>query len=245
MVKDRYLPLGGIFIIAVSLAAASVSPLSLDISATGMISFHALAIEAIVPAILVWIVGYVISSSSGLSEIAGAFRVAIPAGILGTIALEIIRLIGFRGFAAMPGSMPMLMGVLMTDRFMQGPDLLSDLLGWGDHILVNGVGFAFIYVAMLGRQKWFVGTLFGLVIATIFMLGPMMSITGAGVFGQDYAPVAFPLTVYLAHICFGSTIGIITQRSRSTPDRSLFLAAFLSVLRLVGIVIPSKVRTKS
>ncbi|MDE2327580.1 MAG: hypothetical protein KGK13_06930 [Rhodospirillales bacterium] len=245
MTKHQHLPLVGMVIIALGLAAASVSPLALDISATGIITFHTLAIEAIAPAILVWIASYAASKAAGLAEIAGAFRVAIPAGILGTIALEIIRVIGFRGFAAMPGSMPMLMGVLMTDRFMQGPDLLSNLLGWGDHILVNGVGFAFIYVTMLGRQKWFVGTLFGLVVGTIFMLGPMMDIIGAGKFGQDYAPIAFPLTVYLAHICFGSTIGVITQNAASTPERSLFLAAVLSGLRIVGIGTPSQAHTRT
>lgn len=245
MTKSQYLPLGGILIIALGLAAASVSPLALDISATGVIAFHTLAIEAIAPAILVWVACYAASRATGMTEIAGAFRVAIPAGILGTIALEIIRVIGFRGFAAMPGSMPMLMGVLMTDRFMQGPDLLSNLLGWGDHILVNGVGFAFIYVTMLGRQKWFIGTLFGVVVGTIFMLGPMMDIIGAGRFGEDYAPIAFPLTVYLAHICFGSTIGFISQTSASTPERSLFLSAGLSGLRIMRTGVPSQAQTRT
>lgn len=50
------------------------------------------------------------------------------------------------------------------------------------------------------------------------MVSPVMNIIGAGHFGQDFAPVKFSLTVYLAHITFGSMVGWLAQRSNWVPD---------------------------
>ncbi|MDE2496062.1 MAG: hypothetical protein KGL97_19365, partial [Alphaproteobacteria bacterium] len=80
------------------------------------------------------------------------------------------------------------------------------------------IGFAFIYFAVVGRQRWWAGALYALVIATVFMLSPVMNIIGAGAFGQDFAPVKFPLTVYLAHLVYGIAVGWIGQRAAATPS---------------------------
>lgn len=230
MAENRRMFIGAVMALAFALAASGVSPLAFVVSSAGIMSLHYLAEVAILPAIAVWLLAWAVSGIAGWSEMTGAFRVAAVAGVLGTIALEVVRVIGFREFGAMPGSMPELLGVQITNTFMQGPSVYSDLVGWGDHILVNGAGFAFIYVAFLGRQRWFIGILYALVIATIFMLSPATTATGAGIFGQDFAPVGFPLTVYIAHIAFGSAVGIVTARAHWTPNRSLFLAALSAVI---------------
>lgn len=216
MVKLHIMSSGEALTTLVALAAASVSPLAFDWSATGAATLHTLGVQAILPAFVVWCLLIGIAPSLRWKRIAAAGLLAIVAGVLGTAVMEVVRATGFRLFNAMPGSMPMLIGVLLTDRFMDGPNWLSNLLGWGDH-LWNGIGFAFIYFAVLGRQRWWVGALYALVIATIFMLGPVMNIIGAGTFGQDFAPVKFPLTVYLAHLVYGIAVGWVGQRAAATP----------------------------
>lgn len=204
----------------VALAAAAVSPLAFTWSATGDVSFHALGLDAIIPAVAVWAIIAVGAHLGGWQRLAAVSRLAIIAGVLGTAGLEVVRTIGFRFFQTMPGSMPMLMGVLLTDRIMEGPNWFSNLIGWLDHFW-NGIGFAFIFLAVFGRQRWWAGVIYALGIGTIFMLSPVMDITGAGDFGQAYAPVKFPLTVYLAHIAFGAAVGFVAQHATATPAHLL------------------------
>ena len=123
-----------------------------------------------------------------------------------------MRIIGFRVFHAMPGSIPMLMGVLITDRFLLGPNVWSNLVGWGDHVLVNGFGFALVYVLVFGRPRWWLGVPYGWIIATIFMTSPAMTMLGdIGYFGHAMGP-GFAITVYSAHTVFGLILGAIVAR---------------------------------
>ena len=200
-------------VMLVALMAASISPLAFTLSATGRYTFHWLGIYAILPAIIIWlsILAYsVISSNKQLTNI---MMLSIGAGVLGTIAMEIVRSIGFSYFHAMPGSLPMLMGVKLTNQFMVGPNGWSNLIGWSDHFW-NGIGFTFIYLVLFGNGKWWLATLYSMSVATIFMVSPVMNVLGVGDFGQEFAPIAFPLTVYLAHIAWGTTFGFIAQKSK-------------------------------
>lgn len=204
----------------VALAAAAVSPLAFTISATGSISMHRLGVIAMVPAAAVWVAIIILAASLGWKRLAWCGGIAVLAGVLGTFALEVVRATGFRAFQAMPGSMPMLIGVKLMDRFMSGPNLLSNIVGWADHAW-NGIGFAFIYISVFGRRRWWVGTIYALGIGTVFMLSPVMNIIGAGKFGQDFGPVIFPVTVYIAHMAYGSTVGWVVQRSVHAPRNIL------------------------
>ena len=215
------------FATLVALAAVSVSPLAFTASATGTISLHTLGEIAIAPALALWIGIAVIARVAGWRNLGAATRLALFAGVVGTAVMEAVRIIGFRVFHGMPGSLPMLLGVLLTNRFMAGPDWVSNLIGWGDHFW-NGIGFAFIYFAIFGRQRWWAGLLYALGIATIFMLSPVMNILGAGIFGQDFGPVKFPLTVYLAHAVYGLSLGFIGQRAPSAPT-NIVRAAWAAV----------------
>ncbi len=52
----------------------------------------------------------------------------------------------------MIGDLPRLMGVLLTDRFMLGPSLVSDILGYAYHFW-NGASFGVIFAVLLGRRR--------------------------------------------------------------------------------------------
>lgn len=138
-----------------------------------------------------------------------AVAVGAVAGIVGTGGLELVREIGFRQFHSMPGDIAMLMGVLLTNRIMDGPDTTSNLAGWADHVW-NGAMFGVIFAVLVGgfpRLRRGVAVLagigYGLLLGTGFLLSPVPVAIGAGRFGADFGP-RFAVTVYLAHALFGA-----------------------------------------
>lgn len=190
-----------------AILSASVSPLAFVASAGTNYSFHFLAVFAVLPAAILFFLLIPISLFFRWRPLSHILLWGVLAGICGTFFMEIVRATGFRVFNGMPGSLPMLIGVQMTGRIMDGPDLLSNVIGWGDHFF-NGIGFATLYLLLIGRSRWWLGVIYALAIATIFMLSPVMNIIGAGYFGQDFAPIRFPLTVYAAHLVYGISVGL-------------------------------------
>ena len=171
------------------LAATGVSPLMFVGAAAGFGSMNFYAKFALLPAIAVVIIIAFIARFRHWERLYRGILIATVAGPLATIGLEAVRVIGFRIFHAMPGSMPMLMGVLITNRFLQGPNVWSDLVGWGDHVLINGISFALVYVLVFGRPRWWKAVPYAWVIATIFMISPDMKMLGdVGDFGLAMGP---------------------------------------------------------
>lgn len=131
-------------------------------------------------------------------------------GAVATIGLEIVRAVGFRVFHSMPGSLPMLMGVLLTGRIMQGPDLVSNLAGWADHFW-NGAMFGVVYVLIVGKRPLWVALVYGFVLGTGFLLSPVPNAMGVGYFGSQFG-AGFAVTVYVAHVLFGGILGWLCLR---------------------------------
>ncbi|HYW04641.1 MAG TPA: hypothetical protein VFA86_11945 [Gammaproteobacteria bacterium] len=194
----------------VALAAASVSPLIFVAAAAGYSSMHDLGMHALIPALAVWFAIAVLSRPMGWSRLGRGLAIGFLAGIAATVALEIVRITGFRAFDSMPGSMPELMGVLLTNHFMLGPDLWSNVVGWADHF-ANGVGFATIFVLVFGRPRAWTAIPYTLAIAVVFMSSPVVRVMGAGYFGANYDP-GFVVTVLLAHIAFALALGNVVAR---------------------------------
>jgi len=194
------------------LAAAGVSPLMFVAAAAGYGSMDFYARYALLPAVFVVLLIALVARLRPWQRLHRGIVAATIAGPLATVALEAARVVGFRVFHAMPGSMPMLMGVLITDRFLLGPNVWSDIAGWADHILANGIGFALVYVLVLGRARWWAGILYAWAVGTIFMISPDMKMLGdIGNFGLAMGP-GFAITVYLAHTVFGLILGAIVTR---------------------------------
>lgn len=197
------------------LAATGVSPLMFVGTAAGYGSMNFYAKFALLPAIAVVLIITFLARHYDWERLYRGIIAAAIAGPLATAGLEVVRAIGFNVFHAMPGSMPMLMGVLITDRFMEGPNVWSNIVGWGDHILINGIGFALVWTLVFGRRRWWLAIPFAWVIATLFMISPDMKMLGdIGLFGLAMGP-GFAVTVYLAHTVFGSILGWLTLRSHA------------------------------
>lgn len=75
---------------------------------------------------------------------------ALSGGTAAT-APESAQITGFH-LGYMPGSLPKLMGVLLLNRFMLGPNLASDIAGWGYHFW-NRAAFGIIFVLFVGTKR--------------------------------------------------------------------------------------------
>lgn len=137
-------------------------------------------------------------------------RLAVGAvsGLVATIGLEIVRTISFR-LGGMPGDMPRLLGVLLTDRFMVGPSWWSDALGYGYHFW-NGVAFGLVFVLIFGRRPLAWTIVYGQLIGLGFLASPAVKSMGIGTLGL--AMPAMPVTVILAHLVFGLLLGLGLRR---------------------------------
>ena len=135
--------------------------------------------------------------------------VGLLAGVIGTVGLEAVRITSFRAFNGMPGDLPQLLGVLLLNRFMEGPSTFSTVLGYLYHFW-NGACFGMIFAIILGKRRWFWGTIYGLLVGTGFLLSPATTALGVGVFASQMP--AMQVTVGLAHLLFGTILGLLGSR---------------------------------
>jgi hypothetical protein len=147
--------------ILIVLAAASVSPLIFVFAAAGYSTLQVLALECLLPAAGAMIGAILLASAKRWKRLRRVILTGLWVGAAATAGLEVVRVIGFRGFGAMPGSLPMLIGVLLTNSFMQGPSVWSDLAGWSYHFW-TGASFSVVYVLVLGPRPFWVGIIYGL-----------------------------------------------------------------------------------
>lgn len=203
---------GELLATGVALAAAAVSPLMFVGAAAGYGSMSFYTKFAVLPAIFAVIVIAAVARIRHWHRLYRGILAAAIAGPLAAVGLDVVRMIGFRIFGAMPGSMPMLMGVLITNRFLLGPNVWSDVVGWADHLLANGIGFALVYVLIFGRARWWAAVFYAWLVATVFMISPAMNMLGGiGDFGLAMGP-GFAVTVYLAHTAYGLILGLVVSR---------------------------------
>jgi hypothetical protein len=203
-----------------TLALASVGPLIFPAAQAGYGTMAALSTWLLLPSIvlLALVVAWTWQRTPKLARATVAGAVAGP---LATLALEVVRLLGFRlGF--MPGSLPRLMGVLILDRFAMGPSLTSDIVGFAYHFW-NGASFGILYVLVLGASRRWVGILFGIAVGLGFLVSPVVVSLGVGYFGLQFS-VAFPVTVLLAHVAFGAALGMLAHRFSAGQPSALFAA---------------------
>lgn len=200
----------------VSLLLAAAGPLAFPLSQMGYGSLERLAVLMVLPAAtglvaIGWWDGRRSSAVVGSLLARGALW-----GTLATFALETIRYPGFRlGF--MPGNLPRLMGVLLLDRFAQGPSLLSDLAGFGLHFW-TGACFGMILTLASPRRGHIWAVPYGLAIGAGFLMSPVVQAIGAGFFGKDLG-WTFAATVFTAHAAYGLVLaaGLRGTASRLRP----------------------------
>lgn len=210
-----------ILLALLTLGLASVGPLIFPIAQSGHGNLEMLASYALFPSI-VFLGAVAVFARRGEEWLSRSIVRGALAGAIATVALEIVRLTGFH-FGYMPGNLPRLMGVLLLDRFAQGPSLTSDLAGWAYHFW-NGASFGIIYTLMLGTRRRWVGAVFGLAIGVGFLVSPVVLSLGVGYFGLEFS-YGFPITVILAHLAFGGSLGVLAYALLG-PQIDRFFSAF-------------------
>jgi hypothetical protein len=207
--KTMKLNIKTILVTVLALSAAGIAPNLFVIAQAGYANLSDLALKYLLPSILALLVAYRLTSVCNLNDLKKSIRNGAIGGLLATIGLEVIRESGFR-LGTMPGELPQLMGVLLLNRFAEGPSLLSNIAGWSYHFW-NGVAFGIIYGILIGRGRVWFGTIFGLLIGMGFMASPAVIALGVGRFGAEFG-WGFPITVTSAHLAFGTILGWFNHR---------------------------------
>ncbi|MGD9548367.1 MAG: DUF6789 family protein [Candidatus Krumholzibacteriia bacterium] len=193
---------------AAILGMAGIAPNIFPVAQAGIARMSVLGSVVLLPS-LVLLAGTVIAAMArGHHALVRRVLVGTAAGILATVGLEIVRITSFR-LGGMPGDLPRLMGVLLTDRFMVGPSTLSDVLGWAYHFW-NGAVFGLIFAVLLGSRhvSWHVG--YGVLVGVVFLASPAVSALGIGAFGLEMP--SMPATVLAAHVVYGWVLGKLHRR---------------------------------
>jgi hypothetical protein len=194
------------------LALAGISPNIFPAAQAGFAKMSVLGVKVLLPS-LALLVGFVaVAAARGHRPLVRRTLVGTAAGIVATVGLEGVRIASFR-LGGMPGDLPRLMGVLLTDRFMLGPSSLSDVLGWTYHFWNGGV-FGLTFALLLGRRPTFWYIVYGLLIGVGFLASPVVSSMGIGTFGLKM--LSMPATVVVAHLVYGWVLGMLFRRWSTT-----------------------------
>jgi hypothetical protein len=205
-------------LILIVLLLAGISPNLFPIAQAGLAKLSWLAITFLIPSVILIFVLIIFARIMKYDSIGKQITNGIKAGMAGTVGLEVIREIGFRMWW-MPGDMPKLLGVLLLNRFADGPGFWSNVAGWAYHFW-NGAAFGIIFSLIFGQGKLRMALVYALLIGTGFMISPATKALGIGIFGLQYKNgYQFLTTVYLAHIAFGMILGLVTNKlNRNMPD---------------------------
>jgi len=201
-------PVGEIFTSLLVLASAGVSPNIFVAAQAGIADMKVMGLWLLLPAIAVLLTTFLFAQASGYVRLVNRVLAGAAAGIVATVGLEAVRMYSFH-HGGMPGDLPRLMGVLLTDQFMMGPSLFSDFMGYAYHYW-NGVSFGIIFAVFVGRKTVFWGIAYGVIIGTVFLMSPPVDALGIGFMGKDMPTM--PLTVYIAHLAYGGILGWLCHR---------------------------------
>ncbi len=197
----------------ITLGLAGLIPLAFPAGQAGLAKFSELALWVLLPA-LVTMGGVVLAVKfRHHRQLLNRIVTGAIAGALATLALELIRQISFaQGW--MPGDMPRLIGVLITDRFMLGPSALSDFMGYAYHF-INGAAFGVIFSVTFGKKPIWASLLWGQFIGLGLLISPVVDSMGIGFMGSEMP--SMPITVVVAHLAWGLAFGLINHRWTAGP----------------------------
>ncbi len=194
---------------ALALLLAGIAPNVFPAAQAGVAKMSLLGKWLLIPAMALLGVVTRVAWGRGHKRLTNRLLAGAAAGFIATIGLEVVRLTSFHAFEGMPGDLPRLMGVLLLDRFMLGPSLASDVLGWAYHFW-NGVSFGILFTVFLGRRSLLWAPGYAELIGFGFLLSPAVKALGIGFMGLDMP--SMPITVVLAHLAYGLILGLLSRQ---------------------------------
>ncbi len=172
----------------------------------GTAKMSVMAVWLLIPSVILIGIVTIVAGLRGHRRLTNRTLAGVAAGFIATFGLEAVRANSFHVFEGMPGDLPRLMGVLITDRFMDGPSPLSDTLGLAYH-LWNGMCFGVIFFVVFGRRSILWAIVFAQVLGIGFLLGPAVKALGVGFMGVEMP--SMPVTIVAAHLMFGLILGVL------------------------------------
>jgi hypothetical protein len=197
-----------IILSALVLVLAGVSPNIFPAAQAGLAKMSVLALRLLLPSIVLLGLLFAVARRRGHWRLASHILLGVVAGLIATLGLEVVRATSFR-LGGMPGDLPRLLGVLLTDRFMLGPSAFSDVLGYVYHFW-NGACFGLIFAVLLGRKPVLWAAAYGGLVGLGFLASPAVKAMGVGFMGTKMP--AMIVTVLLGHIVFGLMLGTLLRR---------------------------------
>jgi hypothetical protein len=192
-----------------ALGAGAAAPNIFPAAQAGLARMSVLAVRLLVPSILLLVAVAVVAVRRGHRGLVRRMIAGAACGAAATLGLEAVRLTSFH-FGGMPGDLPRLLGVLLTDRFMLGPSVLSDVLGYAYHFW-NGASFGLVFAVLFGRSSWRWTSVYGVAIGLGFLAGPAVRAMGVGFLGLQMPTMT--VTVVVAHLAYGLLLGLCLGRS--------------------------------
>ncbi len=194
---------------ALVLLLAGTAPNIFPAAQAGLAKMSVLGEWLLIPAVALLAVVTLMAWRRGHKRLTNRLLAGAAAGFIATIGLEAVRITSFHAFEGMPGDLPRLMGVLLLDRFMLGPSLASDVIGWAYHFW-NGAAFGILFTVLLGRRslRWALG--YAGLIGVGFLLSPAVKALGIGFMGAEMP--SMPVTVLLAHLAYGLVLGLLSRQ---------------------------------
>ena len=113
----------------VILLCVGVSPNIFVAAQAGYANMETLALLLLLPSLGVLAATLGLALWRGHRRLSNRVLAGLVAGVIGTVGLEAVRITSFRVFNGMPGDIPQLLGVLLLNRFMEGPSTFSTILG--------------------------------------------------------------------------------------------------------------------
>lgn len=192
----------------VALVAAGIAPNLFPAAQAGLAKMSDLALRLLVPSIVLLIAVIAFTFARSHRLLGRRMSIGIVAGLIATVGLEVVRTTGFH-LGGMPGDLPRLLGVLITDRFMLGPSAFSDLLGYSYHFW-NGACFGLIFAVIFGRRAIWWPAIYGIVIGVGFLASPAVQAMGVGFLARQMPSMI--VTVLIAHVVYGFVLGLLLRR---------------------------------
>ncbi len=207
-----------------ALLGAAVAPNIFPAAQAGLASMAVLGGYLLVPSIGMLVAVVILPAVRGHRGLARRILAGAGAGALATLGLEAVRITSFH-LGGMPGDLPRLLGVLLTDRFMDGPPTLSDVVGYAYHFW-NGACFGVIFAIAFGRASWRWTLVYGVALGIGFLASPAPQALGVGFLALQMPSML--ITVVLAHVVFGLIFGMLIERCLPKPG-GLFSRNVVSV----------------
>jgi len=216
----------------VALLASAIAPNIFPVAQAGFAKTSELTRWFLLPSIGMLAAVVALTFALGHHVLGRRMIAGLAAGVTATLGLEVVRTTSFR-LGGMPGDLPRLLGVLMTDRFMLGPSTLSDVMGYGYHFW-NGACFGLIFAVIFGRRSPMWTLIYGLLIGIGFLASPAVQAMGVGFFAQQKPSMI--VTVVIAHVAYGLTLGFLLRR---WLPKEAWLRAESAVSRPFGEILPT------